>query len=132
MPRRRWVGLVAVALVGALVTGGVAAAATGNVQGQVRDVARSIVGADAMDGAEPATPTEPAPQPTPAASGPAAAGVTAGPRVRYLPARPPLVPRGAGPVAEPDKEGLCKAFLASQDKGPREADGCDRSGCCRR
>jgi hypothetical protein len=117
-PRRRWAGLAAVALVGALVTGGVAVAATGNLPGPVRNVARSIVGAGAMDGAEPATPTQPDSQPTPAASSPGSAGTTAGPKgpLATGSTAPGSGPKGAGPVAEPDREGLCKAFLASQDK----------------
>ncbi|HEX8135576.1 MAG TPA: hypothetical protein VF880_19365, partial [Actinomycetes bacterium] len=44
-PRRRWVGLAAVALVGALVTGGAALAAGGHLPAPVRDAARSILGA---------------------------------------------------------------------------------------
>jgi hypothetical protein len=43
-PRRRWAGLAAVALVGALVTGGVAVAAGRNLPAPVRNVARSILG----------------------------------------------------------------------------------------
>jgi hypothetical protein len=117
-PRRRWAGLAAAALVGALVTGGVAVAATGNLPGPMRDVARSIVGAGATDGTEPATSTQPGPQPTAAASGPASAGTTAGPKgpIPTGSTAPGSGPRGAGPLAQPDKEGLCKAFLASQDK----------------
>ena len=115
-PRRRWAGLAAVALVGALVTGGAAMAASGNLPVPVRDAARSILGTVGGDLA-PATPTQPGPQPS-AASGPASASTTAGPKGPQ-PAgstAPGSGPKGAGPVAEPDKEGLCKAFLASQDK----------------
>jgi hypothetical protein len=116
--RRRWAGLAAVALVGALVTGGAAAAASGNLPGLVGDVARSIVGAGAMDGAEPATPTQPDPRPAPAASSPASAGVTAGPKgpLSTGTTAPGSGSKGAGPLAVPDREGLCKAYLASQDK----------------
>jgi hypothetical protein len=111
-PRRRWAGLAAAALVGALVTGGAAAAATGHLPGPMGDVARSVLGTVGGDPG-PATPTQPDPQPTPAAS-----GATAGPKG-------PLAtgstahgagPKGAGALAEPNKEGLCKAYLASQDK----------------
>jgi hypothetical protein len=112
--RRRWAGLAAVVLVGALVTGGVAVAVGGNLPAPVRDVARSISGAGTMDGAEPATPT----QPTPPASSSASAGVTAGPK-GPLPTgstAPGSGPKRAGPVAVPDKEGLCKAYLVSQGK----------------
>jgi hypothetical protein len=116
-PRRRWAGLAAVALVGALVTGGAAAAAGGHLPVPVRDAARSILGT-VGGGPEPATPTSPDPQPAPATSSPAAAGTTAGPK-GPRPASS-TVPRSAatsaGPAAQPDKDKLCKAFLASQDK----------------
>jgi hypothetical protein len=116
-PRRRWAGLAAVALVGALVTGGAAMAASGNLPGPVRDTARSILGTVGGD-REPATPTQPDPQPAEAASGPAAASTTAGPKgpLAAGSTAPGSGPKAAGPVAEPEKEGLCKAFLASQDK----------------
>ena len=116
-PRRRWAGLAAVALVGALITGGVAVAAGRNLPAPVRDVARSILGAAGGDLA-PATPTRPDQQAAPAASSPASAGTAAGPK-----GPPPTGstapgpgPKGAGPVVGPEKEGLCKAYLASQDK----------------
>jgi hypothetical protein len=82
----------------------------------VRAVARSILGAGG--GAGPVAPTQPDPQPTPAASSPASAGTTAGPKgpIPTDSAAPGSGPGGAGPVAVPDKEGLCKAYLASQDK----------------
>jgi hypothetical protein len=111
-PRRRWAGLAAVALVGALVTGGAAVAASGNLPVPVRDAARSILGT-VGGGLGPATSSQPS-----AASGPASASTIPGPKGPQ-PAgstAPGSGPKGAGPVAEPDKEGLCKAFLASQDK----------------
>jgi hypothetical protein len=108
-PRRRWAGLVAVALVGALVTGGAAVAATGNLPVPVRDAARSILGTVGGD-PESATPTQPAP------SSPAAAGPTAAPKGPTGSTAPGSGSKGAGPLAGPEKEGLCKAFLASQDK----------------
>jgi hypothetical protein len=112
--RRRWAGLAAVALVGALVTGGAAAAASGNLPGPVGHAARSILGAIGGDPGT-ATPTPTDPQPVPAASGPASAGPK-GPRSTGSTA-PGSAPRGAaGPTAVPDKEGLCKAYLASRDK----------------
>jgi hypothetical protein len=116
-PRRRWAGLAAVALVGALITGGVAVAAGRNLPAPVRNVARSILGAAGGD-LGPATPTRPDPRVTPAASSPASAGVTAGPK-GPLPTgstAPGSGPKWAGPLARPEKEGLCKAYLASQDK----------------
>ena len=116
-PRRRWAGLAAVALVGALVTGGVAVAAGRNLPAPVRNVARSILGAAGGD-LGPATPARPDPRATSAASSPASAGVTAGPKGPLPPGStaPGSGPKGAGPVAEPDRERLCKAYLASQDK----------------
>jgi hypothetical protein len=123
-PRRRWAGLAAAALVGALLTGGAAVAATGNLLAPVRDVARSIlVGAGGDLG--PATPTRPDPQAAPDASSPASAGTVAGPKgpLRTGSTVPGSSPKGAGPVAEPNRERLCKAYLASQDKdhGKRDA-----------
>jgi hypothetical protein len=91
-------------------------AASGNLPVPVRDAARSILGTVGGD-LEPATPTQPDRQPS-AASGPASASTTAGPK-GPRPAgstAPGSGPKGAGPVAEPEREGLCKAFLASQDK----------------
>ena len=116
-PRRRWAGLAAVALVGALVTGGVAVAAGGSLPAPVRNVARSIVGAAAGD-PELATPTRPNPQAGPDGSSPAASGTAAGPK-GPLPTGstvPGTAPRGAGPVAEPDRERLCNAYTASRDQ----------------
>jgi hypothetical protein len=114
-PRRRWAGLAAVALVGALVTGGVAAAASGNLPAPVRDVARSILGT-VSGGPGPAPPTQLDPQPSRVASSPASAGATASPKDPLSTGSTAPGPKGAGPRTEPDKEGLCKAFLASQDK----------------
>jgi len=116
-PRRRWAGLAAVALVGALVTGGVAVAATGNLPAPVRNVARSILGG--AGGAQgPATPTRPDPQAAPDTSSPASAGTAAGPEGPLSAGStvPGSGPKGAGPAAEPDRERLCNAYLASQAK----------------
>lgn len=116
-PRRRWAGLAAVALVGALVTGGVAVAAGRNLPAPVRNVARSIVGAAGGD-LGPATPTRPDPPTAPDASSPASAGVTAGPKglLSTGSTAPGSGPKRAGPVAVPDKAKLCKAYLASKNK----------------
>jgi hypothetical protein len=65
-----------------------------------------------------ATPTRPDPQAAPDASSPASAGTVAGPK-GPLPTGstvPGSSPKGAGSVAEPNRERLCKAYLASQDK----------------
>jgi hypothetical protein len=116
-PRRRWAGLAAVALVGALVTGGAAVAASGIVPAPMRDAARSIQSA-VGGGREPAMPTWPDPrQPAPAASSPTSAGTTTGPKgPQPAGSTAPGSDPTAGPVGEPDKAGLCQAFLASQDK----------------
>jgi hypothetical protein len=118
-PRRRWAGLAAVALVGALVTGG-AALAAGGLPAPLRDVARSIVGAG--DGAGPAAPTQPGQQP--AAVGPSHASTSTGPTAGSGNRQPAgsadrgSDPTAAGPSTGPDPERLCQAFLAG--KGAEE------------
>jgi hypothetical protein len=117
-PRRRWAGLAAAALVGVLVTGGAALAATGNLPGPVRDVARSILGNGG--GAGPVTPTEPGQQT--AAAGPnrtstsASTGPTAGAEGRQPAGTggPGTDSTAAGKRAGPDVEGLCQAFVAGR------------------
>ena len=107
--RRRRAGLAVVVVVGALVTGGVAGAATGHLPGPVRDAARSIIGA--ADGGMPSAATQagqpPAPVKRPAGSGGglggARPGVTTGPGPGTT---------SAGPAAGPALEGLCQAFAA--------------------
>jgi hypothetical protein len=108
--RRRRTGLAVVVVVGALVTGGAAGAATGHLPGPVRDAARAIVGT-AGNGA-PSSPT-PLGQPPASASritdaggaGPQGSrpGGTTGPRPGST---------GGGPVAGPALEGLCQAYAA--------------------
>jgi hypothetical protein len=114
-PRRRWAGLAAVALVGALVTGG-AAAATGGLPESVRDVARSVLGS-AGDPA-PASPAHPGRQPPPVApTGDADDPATASPGSRADGStRPAPGSTAAGPAAKPDRQGLCRAYLVSLDK----------------
>ena len=110
-PRRRWAALAAVALVGALVTGGVAAAATGNLPGPVRNVARSIL--DTAGGVGPGTPTMPAPASTSRASTPGS--VQAGQSTRPTGASGPgSATTGAAAAPNPNLEGLCQAYLASE------------------
>jgi hypothetical protein len=117
-PRRRWAGLAAAALVGALVTGGAALAATGNLPGPVQNVARSILGNGG--GAGPVAPTEPG-QET-AAAGPnrtstsASTGPTAGAEGRQPAGTggPGTDSTAAGKRAGPDVEGLCQAFVAGR------------------
>jgi hypothetical protein len=127
-PRRRWAGLAAAALVGALVTGGVAAAATGNLPGPVRNVARSILGAGG--GAGPAAPTEPGQQP--AAVGASPTSTSTGPTDGSQGGQPAGTgglrpdPTAAGNPAGPDVEGLCRAFLAG--KGAEQGKKLDAAG----
>jgi hypothetical protein len=110
-PRRRRAGLAAVVLVGALVTGGAAAAATGNLPAPLRDAARSILaaadGADSAPSAQPGTQAAPAPTPgsdggIPGVKGPGAtAAADHGPGSTHAGAAPGL-----------DNRGLCRAYLA--------------------
>jgi hypothetical protein len=109
-PRRRRVGLLAAALVGALAIGGVAAAATGHVPAPLRDAAGSIMAA--VDGAEPAPPGSR----TGPGTTPAAAGQAPGPRGPGSPAAAVSGPGSptAGTAPGLDNQGLCKAYLAGQ------------------
>jgi hypothetical protein len=117
-PRRRWAGLAAAALVGALVTGGVAVAATGNLPGPVRNVARSILGAG--DGAGPVAPTEPGQQPAAVGSSYTSTSTPTGPTDGSQGGQPAATggpgthPTAAGSLAGPDVERLCRAFLAGE------------------
>ena len=118
-PRRRWAGLAAAALVGALVTGGAALAATGNLPGPVQNVARNLLGNGGGPG--PVAPTEPGQQP--AAAGPSHASTSAstGPTAG-IEGRQPAGAGGPGThptAAGPDVEGLCQAFRAG--KGAEQA-----------
>jgi hypothetical protein len=107
--RRRRAGLAVVVVVGALVTGGVAGAATGHLPGPVQAAARTILGT--TDGGPSSTSTQagqpPAPVKRPAGSGGglggARPGVTTGPGPGTT---------SAGPAAGPALEGLCQAFAA--------------------
>jgi hypothetical protein len=111
-PGRRRVGLAAVALVGALATGGAAAAATGRLPDPVRDAARSILGT--VGGAEPASPTQAGPRPAPVEP-----GATSGAREPR-----PTAAAGHGPGSTVagqapglDNDGLCRAFNAGKGAG---------------
>jgi hypothetical protein len=111
-PRRRWAGLAAVALVGALVTGGAAVAATGHLPGPVREVARSIL--DSPGSAEPGPPTALGPAPASRASTPGSGG--AGQRTRPTGATGPGAATTAAAAApDPNLEGLCRAYLSSKE-----------------
>ena len=102
--RRRRTGLAVVVAAGALVTGGVAGAATGHLPGPVRAAGRAILGSD---GGTPSTSTQagqpPGPVKRPAGSGGGLGG-----------ARPGVStgPGGAGTAAAPNPEGLCQAFVS--------------------
>jgi hypothetical protein len=114
-PRRRWAGLAAAALVGALVTGGAALAATGNLPGPVQNVARSILG-----GAGPVAPTEPGQQTAAAGRSHASTSIPTGPTNGSQGGQPAdagdhrQAPTAAGNPAGPDVEGLCQAFRAGK------------------
>jgi hypothetical protein len=116
--RRRRVGLavVVVVVVGALATGGAAAAATGRLPGPIQDAAGNIL--VTVGGPEPAPPPQPGRPPAPTTRDPDAGEATTAP--------PGPQPAGAtghgrgptatGSVASPDKQGLCRAFIAGQDQ----------------
>jgi hypothetical protein len=106
--RRRRTGLAVVVVTGALVTGGVAGAATGHLPGPVRDAARSIIGA--AGNGTPSSPTTSGQPPASAtriadAGGPGPQGSRSGGTVGPGPGS-----TGAGPVAGPALRGLCEAF----------------------
>jgi hypothetical protein len=112
--RRRRAGLAVVVVVGALVTGGVAGAATGHLPGPVRDASRSIIGA-ARGGTAPASTQAgqpPAPVKRPAGSGGGLGGARPGGTTGPGPGS-----TGAGPAAAPNLEGLCQAFLSGNGAG---------------
>lgn len=103
--RRRRVGLAAVAVAGALATGGVAAAATGHLPEPVRKATRSIL--VTVGGAESATTVpHPASSAQPPDSG--RAGQPPPPTAATVPAPGTT---GAAAAASPDLKGLCRAYL---------------------
>jgi hypothetical protein len=113
---RRRLGLAVVAVAGALATGGAAAAAGGQLPGPVRDAARSILVSVGGEG-----PVPPAAAPALRGTGPGAtAAVPSGPGPTGLAGRAPgSAATGSAAVpdsAAPDTEGLCRAYLATQDK----------------
>jgi hypothetical protein len=105
-PRRRWAGLAAAVVVGALATGGVAAA-TGHLPAPVREAARSVLGPAA--GTPATSPSAASGTGTAGAGGPGPGGSapTLGPGPRTGPA-------AAGPAAGPALNGLCTAFQAGR------------------
>jgi hypothetical protein len=110
--RRRRTGLAVAVLVGALVTGGVAGAATGHLPAPLRDAGRSILG-PLDDGPAPAQPARPGPPSVPAAQGgPPSAGTTTGPQgARLGTTAGGPASTAAGPE---DNKGLCQAYQAGK------------------
>jgi len=107
--RRRRAGLAVIVAVGALVTGGVAGAATGHLPGPMREAARSVLGT--TDGGTPSTATQ-AGQPPAPVKRPAGAGGGLGGARPSVSTGPGPGAAGAGPAATPNLEGLCQAFTA--------------------
>ena len=107
--RRRRAGLAVIVAVGALVTGGVAGAATGHLPGPMREAARSVLGT--TDGGTPSTATQ-AGQPPAPVKRPAGAGGGLGGARPSVSTGPGPGAAGAGPAAAPNLEGLCQAFTA--------------------
>jgi hypothetical protein len=106
-PRRRRAGLAVVVVVGALATGGVAAA-TGHLPGPVREAARSVLG----PGGGPSASSSPAPVAPPGAGTAGSGGTGPGGTASTAGAGPRSGPAAAGPAAGPALDGLCQAFLA--------------------
>lgn len=114
--RRRRVGLAVAVVVGALATGGAAAAATGRLPGPIQDAAGGILAP--VGGAEPAPPTQPGRPPAPTTRNPDAGEATTappGPQPAGATQHGPG-PTATGSAASPDKQGLCQAFMAGQDE----------------
>jgi hypothetical protein len=107
--RRRRVGLAAVAVAGALATGGVAAAATGHLPEPVRKATRSIL--VTVGSGEPARTV---PHPASSAQRPGS-GRTGQPRPPTDATVPAPGTTGAAAAASPDLKGLCRAYLAGKD-----------------
>jgi hypothetical protein len=106
--RRRRVGLAAVAVAGALATGGVAAAATGHLPEPVRKATRSIL--VTVGAAEPATSV-----PLPASSArPPESGRAGQPRPPTDATVGAPGTTSAAAAASPDLKGLCRAYLAGK------------------
>ena len=100
--RRRRTGLAVVVVVGALVTGGAAGAATGHLPGPVRGAARTILGTGG--GQAPSASTDAGQPPAPVKRPAGAGGGLPGSRLGVSTSR--------GPAASPNLEGLCQAFLS--------------------
>jgi hypothetical protein len=101
--RRRRAGLAVVVVVGALASGGVAAA-TGHLPGPVRDAARIVLGPAGGTTASSSAAASPGAGGT-AGTGGTASTVGPGPRTG---------PAAAGPAAGPALDGLCRAFQAGE------------------
>jgi hypothetical protein len=101
--RRRRTGLAVVVVVGSLVTGGVAGAATGRLPGPVRDAARAIIGTGR------GAPSSPTTVGQPLTTGAGAEGSRPAGALGPGSGTPG---HGAGPAPGPALEGLCKAYAA--------------------
>jgi hypothetical protein len=106
--RRRRAGLAVVVVVGALVTGGVAGAATGHLPGPVRAAARTVLGT--TDGG-PSISTQAGQPPGPAKRPTGAGGGLGGARPSVSTGPGPGT-AGAGPAATPNPAGLCQALVS--------------------
>jgi hypothetical protein len=113
-PRRRRTGLAVVVVTGALVTGGVAGAATGHLKGPVREAARTVLGT--AGGRTPAS-TRGVPPPAPDAHPTGAGG--AGPRGTRPGAttNPGPGASAAAPAPAPNLKGLCQAYANGVGRG---------------
>jgi hypothetical protein len=103
--RRRRAGLAVVVVVGALATGGVAAA-PGHRPGPVREAARSVLGPAGV-----ATSPAPAPSVAPGTATAGSGGTGPGGSASTVGPGPRSGPAAAGPAAGPALDGLCQAFL---------------------
>jgi hypothetical protein len=103
-PRRRRAGLAVVVVVGALATGGVAAA-TGHLPGPVREAARGVLGP-----VEAATSPGPAQSAAPGTATTGSGGAGPGGSATTVAPGPRTGRAAAGPAARPALEALCQAY----------------------
>ena len=108
-PRRRRAGLAVVVVVGAMATGGVAAA-TGHLPAPVREAARSVLGP-----AEAATSPGPAQSAAPGTATTGSGGAGPGGSATTVAPGPRTDRAAAGPAARSALEGLCQAYQEGND-----------------
>jgi len=109
--RRRRAGLAVVVVVGALATGGVAAA-TGHLPGPVREADRTV-----LDPGGAATSPAPAPSAAPDTATTGSGGTGPGGSASTVGLGPRSGPAAAGPAAGPALDGLCQAFQKGKGGG---------------